>query len=679
MRARLASWFIGLTRQKKAFILISADIFFAVFALWAALSLRWGWLYIPKGNEWYLFAAAPAIAVPIFVRLGLYRAIIRYIEVRALWAIIQATTLYALVFAFVLYESGIKGVPRTVLPLNWLNMMLLVGGSRFFARWWLGEVYLNLVGGRAVKNHSKKNVVIYGAGNAGAQLASALGYGSEFKPVAFIDDDVSLHKQKVNGLRIYPLSSLRFLIEKYQVSDVLLAMPSANRARKSEIIHSLEPFAVHVMSMPGLSDIAQGRVTVDALQEVDIADLLGRDAVVPDQSLLNANIAGKVVMVTGAGGSIGAELCRQIIRLRPKTLILFEISEFALYAIEKELQHLLTKLCVNSQLVSSIRAIPDDIKNTQEITLIPVLGSVVNGGRVEKVCKTFKVQTIYHAAAYKHVPMVERNPGEAVWNNIFGTFHTAQAAIKSGVETFVLISTDKAVRPTNTMGATKRFAELILQALSLNAVNSFHDCMNAGVAAETRFTMVRFGNVLGSSGSVVPLFKEQIARGGPVTVTDERIIRYFMTIPEASQLVIQAGAMGQGGDVFVLDMGKPIRIVDLAKRMIHLSGLQIKDAEHPDGDIEISFTGLRPGEKLYEELLIGDNVSKTGHARIMRAQEQVIPWAELEKMLAVLEQATKDDDFERVRLILAGAVTGFIPQCEIEDLLWKEDRRLVSG
>jgi len=659
MRFQARTWFILLSRQKKAFILISADVIFAVFALWAALSLRWGWLYIPKGNEWYLFAAAPVIAVPIFVRMGLYRAIIRYIEVRALWTIIQATTLYALVFAFVLYESGIKGVPRTVLPLNWLNIMLLVGSSRFFARWWLGEVYLNLGGGRGVKSHSKKNVVIYGAGNAGVQLASALSYGREFRPIAFIDDDVLLQKQKVNGLRIYPLSSLRYLIERHQVSDILLAMPSANRARKSEIIRLLEPFAVHVMSMPGLSDIAQGKVTVDALQEVDIADLLGRDAVAPDQSLLHANIAGKVVMVTGAGGSIGSELCRQIIRLQPQSLILFEISEFALYAIEKELHHLLAKRL----------AIPGEINNGGEIKLIAVLGSVTNAKRCEKVCKTFKVQTIYHAAAYKHVPMVERNPGEAIWNNIFGTLYTAQAAIKAEVETFVLISTDKAVRPTNTMGATKRFAELILQALSADAVNN----------SKTRFTMVRFGNVLGSSGSVVPLFKEQIARGGPVTVTDERIIRYFMTIAEASQLVIQAGAMGRGGDVFVLDMGEPIRIVDLAKRMIHLSGLEIKDIDHPDGDIEISYTGLRPGEKLYEELLIGDNVSKTDHSRIMRAQEHVIAWAELEKMLATLGQATESDDFERVRSVLADAVTGFVPQCEIEDLLWKEDNRLVKG
>ncbi|MCX7102138.1 MAG: nucleoside-diphosphate sugar epimerase/dehydratase [Methylobacter sp.] len=650
MRSNTRTWFIQLSRKIKAFILISADIFFAMLALWTALSLRWGELYVLKNDEWILFAAAPLIAVPIFIKLGLYRAITRYIEVRALWTIIQATTLYALVFAFVLYESGIKGIPRTVLPLNWLNMMVLVGGSRFFARWWLGEIYLNLGGGRGVKSHSKKNVVIYGAGSAGVQLASALGYGREFKPVAFIDDDERLHKQKVNGLRIYPLDSLRYLIARYQVSDVLLAMPSVNRSRKSEIIHALESFAIHVMSMPGLSDIAQGKVTVDTLQEVEISDLLGRDTVAPNQSLLMGNVSGKVVLVTGAGGSIGSELCRQISRLQPKALILFEISEFLLYAIEKELQHLLEKS-------------PDG----NQLKLVPVLGSVTDAMRFEKVCKTFKVQTIYHAAAYKHVPMVERNPGEAIWNNIFGTLRTTQAAINSGVETFVLISTDKAVRPTNTMGATKRFAELILQALSANN-NS-----------PTRFTMVRFGNVLGSSGSVVPLFKEQIARGGPVTVTDERIIRYFMTIPEASQLVIQAGAMGKGGDVFVLDMGEPVRIVDLAKRMIHLSGLEIKDKDHPAGDIEISFTGLRPGEKLYEELLIGDNVSKTEHLQIMRAEEHVIPWLELNKMLARLEMATKNDEFEIIRQILTEAVSGFVPQCKIEDLLWIEERRLVNG
>ena len=400
------------------------------------------------------------------------------------------------------------------------------------------------------------------------------------------------------------------------------------------------------MSMPGLADIAQGKVTVDTLQEVDIADLLGRDPVAPDQSLLHASVSGKVVMVTGAGGSIGSELCRQIIQLQPLTLILFELSEFALYAIEKELTHLLTKI------------------QGRRIDIITVLGSVTNAPRIEKVCKVFKVQTIYHAAAYKHVPMVEKNPGEAVWNNIFGTLRAAQAAINADVELFVLISTDKAVRPTNTMGATKRFAELILQALSLEA----------GLKHKTCFTMVRFGNVLGSSGSVVPLFREQIARGGPVTVTDARIIRYFMTIPEASQLVIQAGALGRGGDVFVLDMGDPIRILDLAKRMIHLSGLEIKDEDHPSGEIAISFTGLRPGEKLYEELLIGDHVANTSHPRIMRAEEQIIPWSELQKMLTILESATRDDDFERVRDVLMQAVSGFVPQCEIGDLLWNRRR-----
>ena len=642
-QAILASWFIGLKRRNKAFILISTDVFFVLFALWSAFSLRWGELYMPKGDEWYLFAVAPVIAVPVFLRLGLYRAIIRYIEIRALWTIMQATTIYALVFAFVLYESGIKVIPRTVSPLNWLLVMLLVGSSRFFARWWLGETYFRLGGLREASDVRKKNVLIYGAGSAGVQLASALEHGREFRPIAFIDDDSLLHKSKINGLRIYPFNALSYLIERYQITDVLLAMPSAKRSHISDLIKLLEPYAVHVMSMPGLSDIAQGKITVDALQEVDIADLLGRHPVAPDQSLLAAAITEKIVMVTGAGGSIGSELCRQIVQLQPRMLILFELSEFALYAIEKELQHLLSR---KPQFAS--------------VEIITVLGSVADARRVENVCTVFKVQTLYHAAAYKHVPMVEKNPGEAIRNNIFGTLYVAQAAIKANVELFVLISTDKAVRPTNTMGATKRFAELILQALS------------AGFGSEhqTRFTMVRFGNVLGSSGSVVPLFREQIARGGPVTVTDERIIRYFMTIPEAAQLVIQAGALGQGGDVLVLDMGEPIRIVDLAKRMIHLSGLEIKDEAHPNGEIEIIYTGLRSGEKLYEELLIGDEVSETTHPRIMRAQEQVIAWPDLEKMLQQLELANLDDNFELIRQVLTQAVSGFVPQCGINDVLW---------
>lgn len=648
MGSQLAQWFVELSRSTKTLMLIGVDVFFAELALWVAFYLRLGVLYAPTGNEWYLFAAAPFIAVPLFIKLGLYRAIIRYIEVRALWTIIQATTVYALVIGFVFLQIGIESIPRTIFPLNWLIIMMLIGGSRFFARWCLGETHFRAGDGVVVVDERKKNVIIYGAGSAGVQLASALVYGREFRPVAFIDDDALLHKQKVNGLRIYPLSSLSYLIKRHTVSNILLAIPSAQRARKSEIIRLLEPYAVHVMSMPGLSDIAQGKVTFDTLQEVDIADLLGRDPVAPDQSLLHANITGKVVMITGAGGSIGSELCRQIVQLQPTSLILFELCEFALYEIEKELNFLLKK-----------------IKTVTDIEIVSVLGSVVNAERIEKVCRTFKVQTIYHTAAYKHVPMVEKNPGEAIWNNVFGTLHTAQAAIKANVETFVLISTDKAVRPTNTMGATKRFAELILQALSLDA----------GINHHTRFTMVRFGNVLGSSGSVVPLFREQIARGGPVTVTDERVIRYFMTIPEASQLVIQAGAMGRGGDVFVLDMGEPIRILDLAKRMIHLSGLEIKDEHHLAGEVEISFTGLRPGEKLYEELLIGDNVSETSHKRIMRAEEHVIPWATLDKMLGTLAQATKEDNFELIRAVLMGAVSGFMPPCEIGDLLWQEENR----
>ena len=650
IQTKIAYWFVGLSRKKKAVILISMDAFFVLLAFWLSLSLRWGVWYVPTGDKWYLFAVAPFIAIPIFARLGLYRAIIRYIEIRALWVIVQATALYALAFAFVIYESDIKVIPRTVSPLNWVLIMLFIGSSRFCARCWLGEIYFRLGGSRINKAVGKKNVVIYGAGSAGAQLAAALEQGREFKAVAFIDDDALIQDMKINNLKIHSLASLKLLIDRYQVSHVLLAMPSVSRARIGELIRMLEPYKIHVMSMPGLSDIAQGRVTVDALQEVDIADLLGRDAVSPNPNLLSANVSGKVVMVTGAGGSIGSELCRQIIQLQPTALVLYEMCEFGLYAIENELNFTLKQ--VNQSLI-------------QPIELITLLGSVTDAVRVEKVCKTFKVQTIYHAAAYKHVPMVEKNPGQGIWNNIFGTLHTAQAAINAGVELFVLISTDKAVRPTNTMGATKRFAELILQALSLQNT----------LPSSTRFTMVRFGNVLGSSGSVVPLFREQIARGGPVTVTDARIIRYFMTIPEAAQLVIQAGALAEGGDVFVLDMGEPIRILDLAKRMIHLSGLQMKDESHPAGEIEISFTGLRPGEKLYEELLIGDNVTDTHHPRIMRAEEHVIPWNVLDMLLSDLKTAAREDDFIQVRDILKQAVTGFVPQCGIDDLVWKQDQR----
>jgi FlaA1/EpsC-like NDP-sugar epimerase len=632
----LGEYFLALSRHKKIAILIGTDVFFSLFSLWAALSLRLGEFYQPVGRMYYVFVAAPIIVVPIFIRLGLYRAIIRYIGVRALGTIIQATSLYALIFAAFVFHLGSIGVfPRTVPALNWMIMLLLVGSSRFLARWWLSDSYFRIVGQYGNRDYGRKNVVIYGAGNAGVQLASALIHGREFKAVAFIDDDVLLQKQKINDLRIYSLASLTFLIDRYKITDVLLAIPSVSHARRSEIIRVLEAYPIHVRSIPGINEIANGKISFDAVQEVDIADLLGRDCVPPNLDLLHANISGKVVMVTGAGGSIGSELCRQIILHKPVCLVLFELSEFQLYSIHQTLLSL----------------------ENQEIKIIPILGSITHQKRVERVCRAFKVQTIYHAAAYKHVPLVEQNPGEAISNNIFGTLRLAQAAIITEVETFVLISTDKAVRPTNTMGATKRFAELILQALSLDA----------SLCQKTRFTMVRFGNVLGSSGSVVPLFRQQIAKGGPVTVTDARIIRYFMTIPEAAELVIQAGAMGQGGDVFVLDMGEPVRIVDLAKRMIRLSGFEVKSKEQPNGDIEIIYTGLRPGEKLYEELLIGDDVSQTCHEKIMRAQETVIAWEKLTFLLAELEQALNQTDFEAVRVILKQAVTGFVPQCAVVD------------
>ena len=646
---KLDRWFLSLSRKKIAAILISIDIVLTILALWAAFSLRLGEWYFPPEKQWILFCISPLLAVPIFIRLGLYHAIIRYIGGHVLWVIFQAVSLYSLVFSFIVFQTDLGLVPKTVPILNWLLLLLVVGGSRFIARWLFADAYAKL-GGNVAKDCYSKKVIIYGAGSAGVQLASALICAQEFKPVAFIDDDKLLQRQKVNGLRIYAMTSLSYLIERHGVADVLLAIPSATRARRNEIIRLLEPYPVHVKTVPRMTDIAQGKIKFDELQEVDIADLLSRDPIEPDQNLLHANIAGKNVMVTGAGGTIGSELCRQIINLRPAKLILFELNEFALYSIEKELNHAISLLTIANQ-----------------IEIIPILGSVVEKSRAINVCKALNVQTIYHAAAYKHVPLVEKNPGEAIKNNILGTLNISMASIAANVETFVLISTDKAVRPSSIMGATKRFAELILQGLSMEKGHS------------TRFTMVRFGNVLGSSGSVIPLFREQIARGGPVTVTDSRIIRYFMTIPEAAQLVVQAGAMGQGGDVFVLDMGNPIRVLDLAKQMIHLSGLEIKDEMHPEGEIEISFTGIRPGEKLFEELLIGNSISETAHCRIMRDEDEIVSWQGLKRSLDQLKFALEKNDIPAMRKILQQSISGFVPQCEVNDILWKTEKENTNN
>jgi len=631
----ISQWFLTRSRNVKRLVTLITDFVATVLALWLAFSLRLDELYLPAQQQLWIFLLAPILSIPVFVKFGLYRAIVRYLGVQALWSVVKATVFYALLFAVVVLLSGVEGVPRTVYGINALILLIFAGGSRFLARWWFVH-HVDQTQKSGSKQRYIPPVIIYGAGISGAQLAHALQTGIQLKPVAFIDDEISLHGQQLHGLNVYAMSQLTYLIEKYDVNEVLLALPSVTRSRRQEIIRLLEAFPVHVRTLPALADIAEGKVSVSDIQEVEIADLLGRESVAPIQQLLQANITGKVVMVTGAAGSIGSELCRQIAQLHPKLLVLFDLSEFGLYAVEKELE-----------------------KTSVDLPIFALLGSVQNEKRVEAICRKFGVNTVYHAAAYKHVPMVEQNIGEGIRNNIFGTLSCAKAVIAAEVETFVLISTDKAVRPTNTMGASKRFAELVLQGLAENKTLNH----------STRFTMVRFGNVLGSSGSVVPLFREQIAVGGPITVTDERVIRYFMTIPEAAELVIQAGAMGEGGDVFVLDMGEPVKILDLAKRMIHLSGFSLKSDEFLDGDIEIKITGLRPGEKLYEELLIGDNVSETEHSKILKAQENVIPWEQLNDILFQLEEANNSSDYQVVRDLLLTHVDGFQPQCEIQDLL----------
>lgn len=633
----LGQWFLARSRKVKRIISIAVDTFAVSAALWLAFSLRLGEFYLPPTQQLWIFLLAPAIAVPVFIKFGLYRAVIRYIGIDALWAISRAVVLFTLIFSVIVLIAGDWSgrVPRTVYGIHAVLVMLFVGGSRMLARW----LFTHSQRQNWADLHTERfvpPVLIYGAGQAGAQLAAMLKMSNQMRPVAFIDDDETLAHQQINGLTVYPFEHLIGLIERFHVRDVLLAMPSASRRRRSEILLLLEKYPVHVRTLPDLMEIAEGRIEVSDIQEVDIGDLLGREPVTPDQTLLHSNIRDKVVMVTGAGGSIGSELCRQIMQLSPRALVLYEISEFNLYQIEKDLDK------INSY-----------------VPLVPVLGSVINKNRIESICQHFQVQTIYHAAAYKHVPIVERNTNEGIRNNVFGTLHAAQAAIESGVETFVLVSTDKAVRPTNTMGATKRLAELVLQALA----------QTAELHKQTRFTMVRFGNVLGSSGSVVPLFREQIENGGPVTVTDPDIIRYFMTIPEAAELVIQAGAMGQGGDVFVLDMGEPVKILELARRMIHLSGFSVRDEQQPDGDIEIQFTGLRPGEKLYEELLIGDNVSQTAHPKIMRAEETVIPWQSLQITLQAMFEANESNDSAETRSLLLSTIDGFSPQCDLTDWL----------
>jgi FlaA1/EpsC-like NDP-sugar epimerase len=638
---------LQLPRNIKRLIVLSIDLLLLPLALLLSFSLRLGEVYIPQGSTIWLFVAVPIIAIPIFVRCGLYHAIIRHIGFLAMWAVIKAVTLYTLAWGVLVLLSGIAGVPRSVLLINFLVNLLLIGGTRAIARWWFASHTTE-----SVRKGQKKRVCVYGAGAAGIQIATALSRSSDLVPVAYLDDSKSLQGNLIGGLRVYAFSQFSKAIERHKITDILLAIPSVSRHRRNQIIAMLEPYALHITTLPRMDDLASGKVKIDDVKEVGVIDLLGRTTVAPNDNLLYANIKDKVVLVTGAGGSIGSELCRQIVKIGPEKLVLYERSEHALYSIENELRELILRLYPN-QLQSDLDRIT------------PILASVTNQKRLEMVCSAFNVQTIYHAAAYKHVPMVEKNPLEAVSNNILGTYLAAQAAINTGVETFVLISTDKAVRPTNTMGASKRFAEMVLQGLSKTHPK------------KTRFTMVRFGNVLGSSGSVVPLFRQQIKNGGPVTVTDPKIIRYFMTIPEAAQLVIQAGAMGEGGDVFVLDMGEPVKIVDLARRMIRLSGFEVKDDTNSDGDIEVQYTGLRPGEKLYEELLIGDNVKPTQHELIMSAEEHCLAWSEVIGFIKQFEVAIEQNDVEQSRRLLLDAVVDYTPQCDVADLVFEQNQRLT--
>lgn len=626
-----------LPRYQKRLVSILTDLVCLPFAIWLALSLRLDTFYIMSDpTVWAVAVVTVLSSVFVFARLGLYRAVIRYMSNHAMVAVVWGVSLSALVLSAVGFAFQAP-IPRSVPIIYWCLALIFVGGSRMLIR---SVVHRNIM-------KEKERVIIYGAGKSGLQLSSILFHAKQLQPIAFIDDSITKQGSILNGIRVYPPSAIADVVNKYGAKRVLLALGHAPRSKRSFIIRQLETYPVVVQTIPQINDVVSGKARIEEIRDVEIEDLLGRDEVSADKELLSDCITGKAVMVTGAGGSIGSELCRQIIRLKPSKIILFELSEFALYKIEQEITRYVTKRGLS-------------------IEVHGVMGSVQKRHRMEVIMSSFDVNTVYHAAAYKHVPLVEQNVIEGVRNNVFGTWYCAEAAIKSGVETFVLISTDKAVRPTNVMGATKRLSELVLQGLAQRQ-------------KDTRFCMVRFGNVLGSSGSVVPLFRRQIKEGGPLTVTHRDITRYFMTIPEAAQLVLQAGSMGEGGDVFLLDMGEQVRISKLAEKLIHLMGLEVKNEDNPEGDIEIHYTGLRPGEKLYEELLIGDNPSATSHSRIMKAREISLPWPEVEEILGKIDQYSYLFDCQSVREVLIKAPLGYSPSSEINDSVWLQSQTIHAG
>lgn len=657
---RLAGSVLTLPRPAKRLAALAVDTTLCVVTVWLAVYLRLGdW---PQWNEGVGLAVVLSVlfAVPVFVVSGLYRAIFRYSGLPAMMAVARAMLIYGVMFAAVFTFYGVEGVPRTVGLIQPILLFLAVGASRAAARVWLGGLYQ-----RRSRNATLPQVLIYGAGSAGRQLASAISNCNEMRVVGFLDDDDRLHGHVLNGLPIHNPADLAEVLANSAVTDVLLALPSVSRQRRNAILGSLSEHKVAVRTLPGLSDIATGRISLSDIRDLDIDDLLGREPVKPNGLLLNRNTHAKTVLVTGAGGSIGSELCRQILKTRPRQLLLVEISEFALYEIHRQLCRM-----VDDGEADERRGREDDgsgeATDLKGVEIVPLLASVCDEVRIQEIMNTWKPQTVYHAAAYKHVPLVEHNAAEGVRNNVWGTRVCAEVAVRNGVQNFVLVSTDKAVRPTNIMGATKRLAEMVLQALAAQLGTDVAPGARAG-SVRTCFSMVRFGNVLGSSGSVVPLFREQIRNGGPVTLTHAEITRYFMTIPEAAQLVIQAGAMGAGGDVFVLDMGQPVKIFDLARRMIELSGLTLRDTANPDGDVEIAVTGLRPGEKLYEELLIGDNPKSTQHPRIMKAHEDFLPWPHLKERLDTLSMAMSVNDVPVIRGLLQKLVSGYQPSGEVVD------------
>ncbi|MDA1332506.1 MAG: nucleoside-diphosphate sugar epimerase/dehydratase [Proteobacteria bacterium] len=624
---------LSLPRWAKRFVVLVLDAALCLLTVWLAYYLRLGEFVSLSKNALLAAMTSISIALPIFIVSGLYRAIFRYSGWPALLAVARAVSIYGFLYACIFTALGIQDVPRTVGIIQPILLLLFVGASRALARIWLGDQYQSIL-----KRAARSKVLIYGAGSAGRQLVAAIASSHEMQVVGFLDNDDRLHGHVLNGQPIYNPDDLTHLVASLGISAVLLAMPALSRKSRNEILAQIRTARVAVRTLPSVTDLAQGKVSISDLRELDIDDLLGREPVMPNYILLAMNGRKKVVMVTGAGGSIGSELCRQILSVGPSKLLLIDQSEFALYGIHQELEEKIVR---------------------REIVLVPLLASVQDEERMREIMSTWRPDTVYHAAAYKHVPLVEHNPAEGIKNNVLGTLRTAQVAVENGVSDFVLISTDKAVRPTNIMGASKRLAELALQALATNGPG-------------TKFSMVRFGNVLGSSGSVTPKFRQQICNGGPITLTHPEATRFFMTIPEAAQLVMQASAMATGGDVFVLDMGQSIKIIDLARRMIELSGLTVKDEGNPDGDIEIETIGLRPGEKIYEELLTGDNPKPTSHPRIIKAHENFIPWADLQGKLRLLEMALSVNDVSVIRLMMKELVTGYTPNDEIVDWVYLE-------